>query len=316
MPADAPPISVTDSSESLADWVEVKTLWDPDGNGSQVELKKSLQMSGTTDALDDEDESTSRVEAWEDPCEAAVEGAFSEIEDRYHACGSGGGAYPFAVSREFVARDGHTHESVYAFLLLLSRFGHSAGPKGLHGEQLFEDLCACAAEAYLGGEHSGVKSYVFGFPRRLAPSGFRPALDDLCGALGEGGGSRERPQTASQKDAGLDIVAWRSFEDERAGKLIAFGQCATGSNWKDKLVDLQPTDWCTLWMQDRPAVYPIRLFFVPHRVSHRDWFFRCVQGGILFDRCRIARYSFLVNEALKKRLAAWSSHVIASTEAL
>ena len=311
MAIDPAPLSVTDSVEDLADWLEIRTFRDRDGNCSHVELLRALQMSGTTDALDEEDEADAAHESEGEPYEAAVESAFTEIEDRFNACGAEDGMYPFALEADYIALAKDTRNSVYTFLLLLSRYGHKAGSKpAKDGTKLFEEACAKSAEEYLGGAHIAIKSCVFGFPRRGLPPGFKAALQKLCDELQEGDGPRNRPNSRNQKDAGLDIVAWRNFDDARPGKLITFGQCATGRNWNEKLSDLQPLNWCDLWMRDRPAVPPVRMFFVPHRVSQKDWLPSSFNGGILFDRCRIARHSSLIETPLRKQLASWSKDVL------
>jgi hypothetical protein len=273
-------------------------------------------MSGTADALDEEDETDPAIESWEDPYEAAVESAFTEIEDRFNACGAERGIYPFELEADCIALAKDTRISVYTFLLLLSQYGASAGPKPAQGAKLFEEVCAKAAEEYIGGAKVTVKSRVFGFPRRVLPARFEEALQKLCDELQEGTGPRDRPTSSDQKDAKLDIVVWRDFDDDRPGKLIAFGQCATGKNWNEKLTDLQPRQWCELWMQDLPAVPPIRMFFVPRRVSMREWLSSSIYGGILFDRCRIARHSSLIGPPLRNELAAWSKDVLGSIGAI
>jgi len=316
MPIDPAPLSVTDPVEDLADWLEIRTFRDRDGNSSHVELLRALRMSGTEDALDEEDETDAGYERWEDPYEAAVESAFTEIEDRFNACGAERGMYPFELEEDCIALAKETRASVYTFLLLLSRYGHSAGSKNAEGAKLFEEVCAKVAEEYIGGAHISVKSRVFGFPRRVLPARFEDALQKLCDELQEGTGPRDRPTSSDQKDAKLDIVAWRDFDDARPGKLIIFGQCATGRNWNQKLSDLQPSVWCDFWMQDRPAVLPVPMFFVPHRVSLRDWLRSSFFGGILFDRCRIARHSSLIGPPLRNELAAWSKDVLGSIGAI
>jgi hypothetical protein len=209
-----------------------------------------------------------------------------------------------------IALNATTEKSVYVFLLLLSTYGHDAGLAKNDGAKFFEEVCAEAARQYLGGEE--VQSRVFGFPRRLAPKDFPGAVDTLCRDLGEGTACRNRPTVKNQKDAGLDIVAWRDFPDRREGKLISFGQCATGRDWPAKLTDLQPAHWCGLWMQDRPAVVPVRFFFVPHCLDRVAWVPSCFNGGVLFDRCRIAHFVPALPKALASAIGTWSSHVLAN----
>jgi hypothetical protein len=165
--------------------------------------------------------------------------------------------------------------------------------------------------SFLGGEQSLANAEVFGFPRRISHDGFATALNRLCQRLAEGEGCRNRPTTQDQKDAKLDIVGWKSFRDKRKGRLIIFGQCATGENWYEKRTELIPTsDWCSYWMKDRPAVYPVRAFFVPHRITDRDWFETGVHGGLLFDRCRIASYTSALPKTNQDEIMDWVKHVM------
>src|ERR1039458_1816418 len=115
------------------------------------------------------------------------------------------------------------------------------------------------------------------------------------------------PNVTSMKDAGLDIVVWRPFPDNRSSKLIAFGQCATGDNWWGKRHELQPNDWCRTWMRKTPQVLPVKAFFVPHSVSDDQWAQLGYAAGIIFDRFRIVH---LVEgglpDVLRDRLIAWT----------
>jgi hypothetical protein len=44
--------------------------------------------------------------------------------------------------------------------------------------------------------------------------------------------------------------------------------------------------------------------------GRKDWLQSSVYGGILFDRCRIARHSNLIEPPLRKQLASWSKSVL------
>jgi hypothetical protein len=225
------------------------------------------------------------------------------------ACGADG-AYPFDVRENYITlREGY-HHSVYVFLLLLSNYGHDPGTLGNSGAKLFEEVCANAAEAYMGGPDSLVRAEAFGFPRRKLPAGFARAVDTLCAVLGEGLRHRARPTSRDQKDARLDVVAWRGFPDGKVGKLIAFGQCATGGNWSEKRTELQPHVWCEMWMEDMPPVIPVKFFFVPHRLATALWLETCLLAGVLFDRCRIAYLVRSLPTDLALRVTEWSSAVL------
>jgi hypothetical protein len=316
---------LSDSPEEQADWLELCALQDKDRIASPSDLHRELQVSGSYDAQEYDEEAMSEEvsgglfdtdgispsdDRSKDDAEAAVEGAFADIGARARACGTGGSAYPFEVGANHISLADFAESAPYVFLLLLSTFGHDAAPATNDGAKLFEELCAEAARAYLGGQDTAARSTVFGFPRRLLPRSFPAALDALCRDLCEGTSHRDRPRLREQKDAKLDIVAWRPFPDDRPGKLIAFGQCATGIHWQEKLSELRPGDWCKMWMVDAPAVCPVRFFFVPHRVEDKDWVGACIGGGVLFERCRISNLVPAPSRPLADRITAWSRFVL------
>lgn len=308
---DAGVLSLSDPPELKADWVELYAMMDTDGSASLADIQGALTVSGTADAINEEDDFGPPLDD-ADRYEAAAEAAFVEIDDRSVSCDCDDSGYPFNVDSGCLTPVSGSDKSVYVFLLLLSRYGHTTRIDGDDGAKLFEEVCAQAAVEYLGGPHCHVGSFVFGFPRRTAPKGFASAVNSLCDHLNEGGGNKQRPRTKDQKDAKLDVVAWRAFADRRIGKLIAFGQCATGANWPDKIHELgAPAGWCKLWMSEAFSVDPLKMFFVPYRVPSDRWLETCVGGGILFDRCRIVQHSSLVADALRHRIAAWSAKAMA-----
>jgi hypothetical protein len=300
----------TASPEYHADFLELSTLRSSKKSFSVQEFIRDLQIGNAAEILadsSDRDDDDSYEEA-----EAIAQAAFDELDERCRNFGALAAHYPFEITGNTINLRPKGEESLYTFLALLSRFGKEAGPEQTDGEKIFEDVCAKAAEMYLGGPSPRVKSVVFGFPRRVLPPGFANALDTLCHSLGEGGGHRKgRPKLPDQKDGKLDIVAWVEFWDVRQGKMIHFGQCATGRNWGQKISELPPTDrWCALWMADALAVSPLRSFFVPHRIERDSWLHSCTFGGILFDRCRIASLASDTRGDLRKQWIEWSAHVL------
>lgn len=239
--------------------------------------------------------------------EPVAESAFQEIEDRGIGCA---GAYPFELGPSHLELRGGSQGSVYLFLLLLSFFGRNAAPEGMNAAQLFEEISAVALGNYLGGMENGVQTLQFGFPRRIAPPGFKAAVKDLCERIGEGEGPRDRPALSDQKDASLDLLAWRPFPDGRRSTVMTWGQCATGNDWRDKLTEMDPDSWCGLWLRERPAVIPLRAFFVPRRVELKRWDGAVFQGGVLFDRCRIAAFADPLPRDLRRECREFTQHVI------
>lgn len=211
-------------------------------------------------------------------------------------------SYPFKVSDEGLSLRTSWNESPYVFQLLVSQGRKRSLPDGTSCYTLFEELSAAAAGSYLGVSQTAV---VFGAPRRDLPSGFRDAVNELVKRIGEGNGCANRPDVGNSKDDGLDIVAWKEFPDKRPSKLILFGQCATGKNWKRKIGELDAGKWCKRNLTQSLAVDPIRAFFVARDLSTGD----AAEAGlnqILLDRCRIAALtSNKLSSRLNSRLHEW-----------
>ena len=290
-----------------ADWLECLATTRRDHTSSLQALVTELRRSGTIAEQVDDADLRAQIDAGGDQSHPIAEGAFVELEDRLDACS---GAYAFEVGSRSIQFKPDTRGDVYPFLLLLSLRGAEAGPTSVNAVKLFEEVCAHAAQTYLGGADQGAESYVFGFPRRTDPKGFKAALDDLCMRMGEGDGCRVRPTVRDQQDARLDVAAWKPFDDKRRGKIIGFGQCATGTNWRAKLMELQPKVFCAKWMRSMPTVLPLRMFFVPFRVNTYQWDNTCHDGGVLFDRCRLAALSQDVPDGLRTSCGEWVEHVL------
>jgi hypothetical protein len=301
----------TSPPEHHADFLELSAIRSRTRGVAFLEFVRDLKMASATEAIADTEAADDGSEI-EDRTDALAQSAFDELDERRRSCGKETEIYPFEVSDNSVRLKKEADKSLYTFLALLSWFGKDAGPKETDGEKIFEEICAKAAETYLGGPGRCVRSYIFGFPRRTQPSGFADALDNLCSEMGEGGSHHKgRPKLPNQKDGKLDIVAWKEFEDKRQGKLITFGQCATGRNWDEKISELPPPDrWCGHWMAETPTVLPVRSFFVPHRIERDSWSHTCTFAGILYDRCRIASFAPAIVPTLQTTWAKWSSHVL------
>jgi hypothetical protein len=320
--------AATASAECHADWLELRALLAGDLNSSLSDLARAIRSAGTIEAVIEQqmrDEGSSPDASWDwgedfeeeispaefmerrdDLSEAVTDRASDELDDRALACGD---AYPFTRGPQHLQARRYAVRSVYVFLLLLSTDGVRAGPPGLAATELFEDLAAVAAQSFFG-RHEDVHVYHFGFPRRRTLRGFKPALDELCVRLGEGGSARSRPDQRHQKDAKLDLVTWRSFPDGRMGQLVAFGQCAAGADWTEKLSELQPRAFTGKWLTEPLGVEPTRMFFCPFRIEREGWETKVIDGGLLFDRCRIAHHCAEVDDELLDGCERFSAHVL------
>lgn len=291
-----------------ADWLELKALSSGDRNSSRTDLERAIRRAGTADAfLEDDDVDIAAIES--DRASAVAEAAFDEIEARESACGTDNG-YPFNVEASYLEAVESAERSVYVFLLLLSRYGHLAAQEVAKGDVLLEHIAAAAIKAYFGGEASAAESMVFGAASRRKKTSFRAAIKELCSRLGEGGDISDNPAASDQKDAKLDVVAWTPFPDGRRGKVIGFGQCASGRNWRSKLTELLPDTFCKLWLRDSLHVVPSRYFFMPFTVPDRKWDIVIGSAGIVFDRCRLAATASDVPERVIDDCRRWTDVVL------
>ncbi|WP_400193793.1 hypothetical protein [Hymenobacter sp. B81] len=252
----------------LADWIELNALISPDLNYSRGDLERALNAAALKELPNNESIESKCVEV------------FSELSDRAFFASDG---YPFELTSPSLlqAKDDYLKYTPYVFCLCLSYFGWSAQD---NPAKMFERIAGIAAKEYIGG-------YLleFGAPRSGSPvpKGFADAVKYLCKMLKEGDSISDSP-LEDEKDDGIDIVAWKPFVDGLPGKLVLFGQCATGENWDTKLSEMQPQSFCKKWMRKPLESEPIRSFFMPHRLNRRSWSKATHDAGIIFERCRIA----------------------------
>lgn len=294
-----PPL-MSEDPHDLLDHVELRALTDPDRNSSASELTSELKVTGSSDAIEGDS-----METVSEHREGILDAVFTEAEYRVNAVGES--SYPFTIERKALMSKDASFSTVYTFLLFLSIFGKDAVP-GTNAAKLFEEVCAIASARYFGCQDALADTHVFGFPRRYGPKDFVTALDDLCSnKLLEGEPKTKFPNIKSMKDASLDIVSWLPFPDQRSAKLVAFGQCATGQDWREKRTELQPNDWVRMWLTDGPQVIPVKMFFVPHAITVTEWAQLGFLAGIIFDRFRIAHFAEQsIPTLLRSELQKWS----------
>ena len=287
------------SKHELADYAEL-VCW-RQGSTSTTNLSKDLGRLEENDYSDDgvpED----------DDIDHSVGAAYTEIELRKHACRDG---YPFVIDRQ-----GHTLRAsqdtenckhmIYKYLLLATRLNMNddRDHAGIDGAHLFECLAAEVGREYLG---TRAESLVFG---TASPGKFEDKVNNLCRHMKEGGRFSNNYSASMQvKDDKLDIVAWKHFSDQKPGKFIAFGQCKTGTNYRDTLSQLDPDSFCRSWLRFSPAFPPIRMSFVAEAVDRSSLHKMASDSGLLFDRCRIVDFCNCdnIDSNVLRKVATWTT---------
>lgn len=283
-------------AHELADFAEL-LCW-------QGGLTSIRDLSAALGRQDENDYSDGVPEEEEIP--GLIEDAYVEIERRKEACRGG---YPFEIDSSGhtlkMAGDSGNHRTVvYHYLLLATRLNmqNSRFHASIDGTLLLESLAADTAREYLG---SRAESMVCGHDS--SGLSFARRINALCSRLREGSGFHSHGGAGpTANDGKLDVAAWTPFTDGLPGKLIAFGQCKTGTHYRDHLTQLQPDSFCRKWLRSSPAFVPIRMFFVAEALSHVRWYETASDAGLLFDRCRIVDFCDHVQDDVFERVARWT----------
>lgn len=282
------------STTEIADYAEM-VCW-RDGNVSGTEVIRDMEKL--------EENDYTRGVGKESDLEVRVGEALAEVRQREQACGAG---YPFRQECDGQAlkmdSDGGERRLVYLYLLLATRLNmkDSRRHASIDGALLLEDLSAEVARAYFGKR---AESYVFGSSNRMS---FGDKIDDLCARLNEGGGFRRQEARPSMRDGGLDVVVWKHFADRSPGKMIGFGQCKTGTSYRDRLSELHADAFCDKWTMDPPAVVPTRMYFVAEALARSSWRNDLIDAGLLFDRCRVVDYCGGCRSEVLALLLKWTN---------
>lgn len=267
------------SLSELVDYMEVETLLSGSSSFSSTEVAQ--QMGVVDDESTPEDEEEESLEFIRD--------SLSLVKDRKRMAK---GRYPFVSSISSIEMDGNCdpiYTSVYTFLLLATRenMRDNRMVGDLDGTVLFERLCAHILNCFLGNQSI---SFVFGTGSEEKAS-FLDRLRLMLDSFKEKGYSvTTTPNNPYFKDAGIDVVAFIPFNDERHGHMVYLAQCKTGTSWASHLSDLQPTilgDYINPMLVPNPG----KMFMITDEYIETDWR-DVVQriGGLFFDRCRLMAY--------------------------
>ena len=324
-----------DTRSRLADWLEVESLVGSRGAGASsrvLRLFDALGDEGHDIELDEVTGDDLETEILEEKRASCADEVLEELGHRVDVLGS---RYPFRLdlddvgSRWKIMPSPDTSDDqimaarvCYVFCLLTSAFrdnricGTDSSSLKKATEEHFQAVAVDAAAGIMNGE-----AISFGWPRKSG-LGFLPALKDACQRLRLGSPLEIGPlwSQGQEKDAGIDVIAWRDFCDGRPGKLVMLGQVASGRNWAEKSVTSH-TDRFFLWFTEAPTKHFIPSIFIPfpqhhecrgrsgkvfEDVAREEAWAREVSFGLVVDRLRIV-------EAAAARLAAHGDNSGTST---
>lgn len=255
---------IPDASDigNVADWIELSVAY------SQESISKSEVSSKIEGALADE------------PSDAFISSVWDELDLRMQLYGE----YPPFIcdSMEVIPNLVWEENPEYLMCLILSLTGNPSNPTPTG--KLFEKISMEAVKNYLNG-----KAIVFGHPS--------PFTILQLSQLTKEKFKSELP--ANYNDRGLDVIAWKPFNDNRGNQVIVLMQCAGGHNWTSKTGDVVLRAWKEKYMTF--GCTPVRGFSTVVVISDSDRFEEIsFEADLLFDRPRI--YCNTINFALEGTL--------------
>lgn len=242
----------------------------------------------------------------QDMASAKVDDAWFELRCRSTLLGK---SFPFKLGDKRITRVRQWRQvAPHSFCLVLSYarwdrgFADAFGTDfNLQGE-LFEELTKESLEHLFDGWSVLLTGW-----SRSRPQSLPQIVRHLADRLGEPVGTIGRWAGPRQKDHGLDLVAYRPFDDNRVGFPVFLIQCASGKNWKEKRYTPDTGLWCGLITF---AIKPYKAFAIPYAIPDDEFDRHCrVVKGPIIDRDRILSPGqnavSWVSQDLKKRLVSW-----------
>lgn len=239
-------------------------------------------------------------------CSEFVSNAWAQVRRRL---GWLGAASPIAFRDSFMIRTQEWAEvpgqTMCMLLSLGNRYdGWSAefGPDYTEQGALFEALTAAAmARAF--------PNWTFhptGWSRDNTVQ-LSDVVNDLASALGETVGDVSTYASEKAHEAGLDLVWYLPFTDDRGGLPVYLAQCASGNDWPTKLSTPNLEQWRKLI---HFASVPYKAFSIPFSLDDRELKLRSTQiGGLVLDRYRLLLSGLSgtdwVPADLRGRIVAW-----------
>ena len=146
--------------------------------------------------------------------------------------------------------------------------------------RLFELLTKTSIENQFSGWHI----YQTGWSRTNRVK-LTDIVNEITNQLGEIKGEIEPWENPSGNEAGLDLLCYRPFPDNRAGVPVYLIQCASGKNWIHKLHEPDLNVWTKIILF---AATPRKALAIPFALLDDEFKQRCNRvDGMLLDRYRL-----------------------------
>jgi hypothetical protein len=292
----------------MADWVELSVMFTSTPL-SKAKISSLINASGDTDIAELEGDDLEADGAGEQGNGVEEIGKDNEVGD-YELFDSilqeldrrrklYGDHPPYTIENNVVMPGVSWQDAPELFMCLL--FAYWGAWNKHSATKLFERLSNEVLVAHLDGQ-----AVTLGFPN---PENLSTQLDTLAALLFERRGNRNPEFT--DKDRGVDVVGWKSFNDSRNGQIVVLMQCAAGRTWESKKQIPLPA-----WSQYINWNYTTTLpcMSVTEIITSTRWQNRIDEYGILFDRARIYQYLYRpghpINQPLRDEILDWCTQQV------
>ena len=278
----------------LCDWIEGSILFDENvGEFSVMEVVEVLIEENI----------------YEDPdfAEERVTDAWNVLEHRFNWIAPG---IPFSISYPDAKRiDSWEATPAYSFCVLVSlarcyRRWWRCISKGDYNEQgeLFELL----TQESLKKQFADWQVKRTGWSR-TQPTNLYETVNQIADWLGIATRNNITPDSRG-KEAGLDLLCYHPFPDDRAGFPVYLMQCTSSQHWERKVSQPNINQWQDLIDF---VVRPQQAFAIPFALNDEDFREQCVgMQGLFLDRYRLlaaAKYcKQWESSPLKDRIIKWA----------
>jgi len=254
---------------AVCDWIEGNVLFESE----TISIEDVVDQLIDNEVYDEQDFARERLsDAWD------------ELERREHWMGNGTSIK--IVGQRVIPYRAWQDNPAYSFCLALAyarwypdwaaQFGSNYTIQGV----LFEELTKASLEVMF-------PQWIIhrtGWSQSNAVT-ISDVVEDVATRLSEEIGEVEAWTSEKAKEAGLDLLCYRSYEDGRVGVPVYLLQCASGKDWTNKL----HTPDLKIWKRVvRFVAEPRKAFAMPFAVDNEEFVRRCnVVDGPFIDRYRL-----------------------------
>lgn len=170
---------------------------------------------------------------------------------------------------------------IHTLCLIFSTYGVDSDTKT--GTTLFEEVGMELLKQFFQAEVVHL-----GFP---TTTNLKSQIDNIAKSSNELRGALNPP--SREKDGGVDVIAWKPFNDSRNSQLKILAQCGAGADWKDKnSIDIGTWNLYINWNYETTVPSMI----IAQIVESDRWTKYSLKYGMLIDRVRLYRI-FLANKS-------------------